>query len=166
MRTIILPGYSAHNREWAEELAAEISGAEVHPWPHWDTGGTLDATRELAAIKERIGADTVNLVAKSIGCRMAVRVTLTEPGRIHKLALCGLPTTQVEARADFAAALARLPVERILVVQNRADPYAAFAEVDEMFQTIYPGITVVEGDRDDHHYPFPEIFRGFLEQEE
>ncbi|HUF38028.1 MAG TPA: alpha/beta fold hydrolase [Anaerolineales bacterium] len=164
MRTILLPGYSPRNREWAEELAAEIPGAEMHPWPHWETGGTLDAAAELAAIKKRIGADTVNLLAKSVGCRIAARILRSAPEQIHKLVLCGLPSTQVEARADFSAALARLPAERVLVVQNRLDPYATFKEVQAMIQGILPGVRLVEGDRDDHHYPYPEVFRGFLEE--
>jgi pimeloyl-ACP methyl ester carboxylesterase len=163
MRTIILPGYSVRNREWAEELAAEITGVEVYAWQHWVTGGTLNASKELAAIKRHIGADTVNLLAKSIGCRMAAQIILDRPERVHKLALCGFPGTQVEARADFAAALSRLPLERILVVQNRLDPYASFAEVQDMIQTIAPGVKMIEGDREDHHYPYPAVFRGFLE---
>jgi pimeloyl-ACP methyl ester carboxylesterase len=118
----------------------------------------------LAAIKRRIGKDRVNLLAKSVGCRIAARIILSQPEQVHKLILCGLPTTQVEARADFSAALARLPTERILVVQNRSDPYAGYAGVQDMIQSIHPGVRVVEGDRDDHHYPFPELFKGFLEE--
>jgi pimeloyl-ACP methyl ester carboxylesterase len=163
MRTIILPGYSHRNREWADEIADEIAGAEVHAWPHWDTGRTLDVAKELAAIKKRVSTDQVNLLAKSIGCRMAAQIVLDRPAQIEKLILCGLPGTQVEARADFAAALARLPVERILVVQNRSDPYAAFTEVRDMIQSVAPGVRVVEGDRNDHHYPFPDVFKGFFE---
>lgn len=163
MRTIILPGYSLRNREWAEELAAEMTGVEVYAWPHWDTGKTLDVAKELAAIKKHIGADTVNLLAKSIGCRMAAQIILDRPERVHKLVLCGLPGTQVEARADFAAALSRLPLEHILVVQNRSDPYASFAEVQDMIQTISPGVQMIEGKRDDHHYPYPDVFKGFFE---
>jgi pimeloyl-ACP methyl ester carboxylesterase len=166
MRTIILPGYSIHNREWAEELAAEMTGVEVYAWPHWDTGGTLDVSKELSAIRKHIGADTVNLLAKSIGCRMAAQIILDRLERVHKLALCGLPGTQIEARADLAAALSRLPLERILVVQNRLDPHASFAEVRVMIQTISPGVKMIEGDRDDHHYPYPEVFRKFLEEGE
>lgn len=162
MRTIILPGYSIRNRDWAEELAAELDEAEMHAWPHWESGETLDAAKELAAIKKRIGHDRVNLLAKSIGCRMAAQIVLDRPAQIDKLILCGFPGTQVEARADFAAALARLPVERILVVQNRRDPYAPFPDVQMMIQSIHPGVQVIEGDREDHHYPFPEVFREFL----
>jgi predicted alpha/beta hydrolase family esterase len=163
MRTIILPGYSAHNRAWADEIAAELAGGEVHDWPHWESGGTFDATRELAAIKNRIGDDTVHLLAKSIGCRIAAQIVLDRAEQIDRLMLCGLPTTQVEAQADFAAALSRLPVKRILVVQNRHDPYASHAEVQNMIQSIHPGVKVVEGDRADHHYPYPKIFREFFE---
>jgi hypothetical protein len=35
-----------------------------------------------------------------------------------------------------------------------------------MIQTISPGVKMIEGDRDDHHYPYPEVFRKFLEEGE
>lgn len=163
MKTIILPGYSPRNREWADDLAAAIPGAEVHPWPHWNTGGSLDAARELASILRRIGGETVHLLAKSVGCGIALRVVLHDPGRVSRLILCGLPGISAEARAGLAGAAAVLAPERILVVQNRADPYAACAEVKKIVQNLAPGIRVTEGDRDDHHYPYHEIFTAFLE---
>lgn len=162
MKTILLPGYSIRNREWADEIAAKIDGVEVHAWAHWDSGGTLNAARELAAITRRIGENRVSLLAKSVGCRIAVQIVLDRPDQIEQLILCGLPGTQVESRADFDAALRRLPIENILVVQNRNDPYAAFSEVQHMIQSVHPGVRVVAGDREDHHYPYPDLFRDFL----
>ena len=165
MRTIILPGYSPRNRDWAEDLAAEIPGAEVHPWAHWNTGAQMDPRAELTAIQERIGADTVNLLAKSVGCRIAARTILHAPAQIEQVIFCGIPSTAADSRADLAAAMARLPADRILVVQNRDDPYARYSAVREMISGIDPGVQVVEGNRADHHYPFPEVFKAFLSGE-
>lgn len=162
MRTIILPGYSPRNRDWAEGLVAEIPGAEMHPWAHWDSGERMDPLSELAAIQARIGADTVNLLAKSVGCRLAARTILQAPGQIDRAIFCGIPNVVADSRADLAGAMARLSADRILVVQNQADPYAPFTAVQEMIAGIDPGVQVIEGDRDDHHYPFPEVFRAFL----
>ena len=162
MRTLILPGYSPRNRDWAEDLAAEIPGAEVHAWAHWDSGSQMDPRAELAAIQARIGPDTVHLLAKSVGCRIAGRVILQAPAQVDRVILCGIPSVNADTHADLAAALARLPSERLLVVQNQADPYAPFSAVQEMLAGIDPAVQVVEGERDDHHYPFPDVFRAFL----
>ena len=162
MRTIILPGYSPHNRDWAEAIAAEISSAEVHAWAHWDSGAQMDPRAELAAIQERIGPDVVNLLAKSVGCRLAARIVLQAPGQLDRVIFCGIPSVAADSRADLAGALARLPADHILVVQNREDPYAPFSEVQGMIAGIDPEVRVVAGEREDHHYPYAEIFREFL----
>lgn len=163
MKTIILPGYSAHNRAWAEEMAAALPNAEVHPWAHWETGGSLDVKAELAAILKRIGDDRVHLLAKSVGCRMAAHLIAHMPGQIGKAIFCGIPSVSEEAWAGFAAALAALPPERALVIQNAHDPYAGFAEVQHMIRALSPAVQVLERPRRDHHYPYPEDFRAFLE---
>ncbi len=162
MKTIILPGYSAHNRDWAEEIARELSNAEVHVWAHWVSGENFDPAAELAAIQARIGERKFNLLAKSVGCRIAARIVTMRPEKIGKLILCGIPTTKSEAVEDFSAALALIPAEKVLVVQNRADPYASFDEVAGMLREIQPAIRILERQRHDHRYPYALDFKSFL----
>jgi pimeloyl-ACP methyl ester carboxylesterase len=166
MKTMILPGYSPHNREWAEAIAAGLSQAEVHSWAHWESGGSMDARQELAAILQGIGKGPVHLLAKSVGCRLAARIIVMAPEKIRRVVFCGIPSTRDDAKEDIQAALAALPPGRALVVQNAGDPYAAYAEVAAMFAAIGPGVQVLERPRDDHHYPYPQDFRDFLESAE
>lgn len=162
MKTIILPGYSPHNHEWAEDIAAELPEAVVHVWGHWRPGGSFDGAAETAAVLGEIDPGGANLLAKSVGCRVAAAVVGRAPGRVGKLLLCGIPGLGADLRADLAEALAALPAERVLVVQNRADPYAPCEQVRAMIREIAPQVVVLEREREDHHYPYPGDFRAFL----
>ena len=163
MKTLILPGYSAHNRDWALEIARELEAAEVHEWAHWKTGGRMDPTQELKAILGKITGRRVNLLAKSVGCRMAARSILQNPAAVEKAVFCGIPSTDRESVEDMQRVAAVMPAGRILVVQNTADPYTPFETIEEIFREINPAIPVQERPRDDHHYPYPEDFKAFLE---
>ncbi len=166
MKTVILPGYSPHNLEWADAIAARLPGAEVHHWAHWESGGNMDPRAELTAIQKRIGAGPAHLLAKSVGCRLAAHMVAKVPERIGRVVFCGIPSTGKETQQDFTAALGTLPVDRFLVLQNTNDPYARHAEVAAMLAAIAPDLKVLPRPRDDHHYPYPEDFNQFLKDEQ
>jgi len=58
MQTIILPGYSLHNKGWAEEIAKalSVSGFEltVHNWKHWGSC-SFSESYEVNKLIEEIG---------------------------------------------------------------------------------------------------------------
>jgi len=163
MRTIILPGYSPHNREWAGQIAADLKEAEVHPWKHWETGGRMDPSEELKAILRQINVGPVNLLAKSVGCRMAAHATLQHPAAVNQVLLCGIPSIEADTLNDLEKLLNALGTERILVVQNAGDPYVPFQQLSRGFQDRQLAFQVLERPRADHHYPYPEDFKSFLE---
>ena len=52
MRTIILPGYSKHNKVWAYEIQKKLALDQViwvHEWMHWGEAPSLSVPREIAA---------------------------------------------------------------------------------------------------------------------
>lgn len=163
MLTIILPGYSVRNKEWADGIAKEI-GAEVHYWKHWDKSLSLSLSlrNELATILEEIGSDDVNIIAKSVGTMVAMKVLQEIPGQIKKIILCGIPSTSGERLALFKEALADFPTGNIIVFQNENDPLGSYIEVKKFMARVNPKIEVVKMPRADHHYPYPSEFRTRL----
>lgn len=168
MRTIFLPGFSVSNKEWAEEVKVEIgdkTGIEIHQWPHWQTGeakpGWIDG--QVDKILEDIGNQKVNILAKSIGTLVAVRMLNKNTEIADKVLLCGVPLAAFqegdEASYDI---LGRLPAEKVLVIQNENDNVGSFEKVKRMFEKINPKIRVIARIRDDHHYPYSSDFGQFL----
>lgn len=77
IKTIILPGYSPKNKEWADEISEKLNlGHEiiVHNWKHWKDGGSLSIKYELGKIKEELGDEKFNIIGKSVGARITIRV--------------------------------------------------------------------------------------------
>lgn len=75
MKTIILPGYSLKNKDWAETIAKEMKLGHkilVHNWKHWTKGGSLSQKYEVEKILVEIGNDDVNIIAKSVGTLIAI----------------------------------------------------------------------------------------------
>lgn len=164
MRTIILPGYSPSNKEWALEVSEKVGGnAIVHEWRHW-TSGSLSVKYEVAKLSEVIGNEKVNIIAKSVGTRIAMHLLATHATQINKLILCGLPIRWEKKIADTSyKELVDLRPSQVLVFQNTKDPLGNYVVIRKFIDQINPKITVVEGDRSDHNYPYSERFRKFLE---
>lgn len=169
MKTIILPGYSEHNREWAEEIKSKISLSDeviIHCWRHW-TKGSFSFKRELNIVLEIIGSEKVNIIAKSIGTRVALGVIKAVDKQINKLILCGIPGV---SRMDilqfnaFKSSLNLLQQERVLIIQNENDPFGSFEKVSKFIGRINPEIKIVSKPRSDHNYPYLADFKEFLNQ--
>lgn len=161
MRTIILPGYSLKNKDWAEEVARELSTnglqSTVHEWKHW-TSGSFSLIFEVNKLLGKIGNGKINILAKSIGTRVFVKLLDKIPSQINKVILCGIPTKE----NGVYQILQTFPADNIVVFQNTKDPLASFSEIKKIFDKINPKIKVVEKDRSDHSYPYPKDFIKFL----
>jgi len=172
MKTIVLPGYSLRNKDWALEIKKSLSFRQsvlVHEWRHWQLGGALHPKHEIGKILKEIAlrqaqgkADKVNLIAKSVGTMVAVYLLAEIPDQINKIVLCGIPSVSEERKNLFTAYLADFPVEKIIVFQNTKDPFASFNEVKKFMNNVNPEIKVVEKERSDHNYPYFAEFNEFI----
>src|SRR3989344_486476 len=168
MKTVILPGYSPHNRDWAIDIKKKLKldhEVLVHEWRHWSGLGSLSANYEVGKILEKVGKDKVNIIAKSVGTRVALQLLVKIPKQISKVILCGIPTKgEGETAKKNYAPLADFSPTRILVFQNTKDPFAKYKDIKKFIGSINPKIKIIEKPRSDHHYPYPEDFQKFLQK--
>lgn len=165
MKTIILPGYSLHNKDWALEIKKNLSSRQsvlVHQWQHWEKGGDLHPKYEIGKILKEIKKDKVNLIGKSVGTMIAMKVLAEIGDRVGKIILCGIPSVSEERKRLFTTSLSAFPVKNIICFQNTLDPFATFEEVRKFMKEVNPKIKVVEKPGNDHHYPYFEDFKEFV----
>jgi len=166
MKTIILPGYSPHNRDWAEDIKKDLSikyPVTIHEWRHW-TSGSFSLVKEIVSILKKVGKEKINIIAKSVGTRVAMHLATKIPKQINKVILCGIPTRGESdtVRETYSKGLASLSPTQVIVFQNTKDPFANYKDIEKFIHSINPKINVVEKSRSDHHYPFSEDFEKFL----
>ena len=166
MITFILPGYSAHNKDWAEEVAKKIEiEGEVRPvfWDHWDDPEkTFNPKKKAQDVIDVLLKDNANIIEKSVGTLVAAHVVQQIPTRIGKVILCGIPSISDRRKEIFKKTFSQLDGNKIVVFQNSKDPFVTFAEVKKFVQEVNPKIRVVEKPRSDHNYPYTEDFEKFL----
>ena len=174
MRTIILPGYSPKNLDWAMETQAELqtAGLEsmIHEWKHWETKNEEDFAHanEVENVLKEIGEEQVNIVAKSIGTLVAMLVVAHARDMMNKIVLCGIPikgdqlTEKDKTNYDH---LTELDTSQVLVIQNEKDPLSSFTDAADLVHSINSDISIVSKPRSDHHYPYYQDFISFLSQE-
>lgn len=165
MKTVILPGYSPKNKDWAEEIKKEIGidNVIVHKWKHW-TRGSFSFNYELNEIEKKIGGGKVNIIAKSVGTRVTMLILKSFPEKIEKLVLCGIPTKgDNEKTFDlYKLGLENISPKRVCVFQNEGDPFAAYSDIVKFIGKINPKIKITKMPRSDHHYPYPNEFKEVL----
>ena len=164
MKTIILPGYSPRNKDWALEVKKNLSSTKdvlVHEWEHWQ-GGTMSVKKELERIISEAGNGDLNIVAKSVGTRVAMQLLLRKTNRLDKIILCGIPSVSEENAEVFRRALENFPAEKIIVFQNQKDPFATYEEVKEFMGKVNPEIKVIQKPASTHDYPYFPDFSAFL----
>ncbi len=166
MITFILPGYSAHNKDWALDIADSLElNHEIRPvlWEHWmDAEKRFVPQKKADDLMDILKNESANIIAKSVGTLVAVLVVKKIPNQIKKVILCGIPSTSVQRLKIFQEALKDFPAEKILVVQNEHDPLGPFTKVKEFIKKVNPKIKVVQKPRSDHDYPYFEDFNIFL----
>lgn len=170
MITFILPGFSAHNKDWAEDVAKNLNlpggkDDQIRPifWDHWtDPSKTLKPKGKARLIADLAPQRKVNIIAKSVGTLVAAHVIRGIPDQINKLILCGIPTVSDERLKIFKEAFAGIPPEKVICFQNEGDPFAKAVAVSKFLAKVNPKIKVVATPRSDHNYPFFEDFNKFL----
>jgi len=166
-KTLILPGFSLKNKDWAESIQKELSGnfdCEVVYWPHWETGEKEEdwIGKEAQKIVEN-NSEPIDIIAKSIGTAVTAFVIKKKPELIKKLILCGIPLNDLDPGEETVYdSLKVLNTNNILCIQNEKDPHGNFEQVKKVVHTINPEIEIVSKARNDHEYPYSEDFIQFL----
>lgn len=169
MVTFILPGGSAHNKEWAETTAGQLKlDHEIRPvfWSHWDDPSKVfDPKEKVRLIVDVARQNQINLIAKSIGTLVASYIIEKVPDRIQNVIFCGIPLNDINEsdKEVYRKVLSDFPADKIIVFQNMDDPHASFDQVKDFLIKINPEIKVTEKDRSDHEYPYYQEFSEFLQ---
>jgi predicted alpha/beta hydrolase family esterase len=165
MKTIILPGYSKHNCDWAEEMVLDmdlVHEVVVHNWKHWEKGN-FSLKQELERILEEVGDGKINIIAKSVGVYVALNLIPKILHKVNKVILCGIASAVGEDRKGLLKTfVSSIPVENILCIQNEKDKYVTFADAEKFYHSVEPKIKVISKPRSDHDYPYPGDFKKFL----
>lgn len=166
MKTLLLPGFSTHNKEWAEKMKVALEphmDIEIFYWPHWESGYVDDAWIEKQAEKLLSHEGPYMVLAKSVGTLVAVTALMKNKHSVSKILLCGVPLAGMsDTDRKKYQVLAEIDPNKVLIVQNKGDHLASHREVSEFFDAISERLKVVPKDRADHAYPYPEIFEAFL----
>lgn len=169
MHIEILPGFSPHNKKWAENIKKEIQKlgeVNIVHWPHWKTGKAKDGWIEKEAIKlkNRVGDESIAIIAKSMGTLVAMEA-LKKDIQVEKLILCGVPIANFrKGDENRLSALKRFSAKKVVVFQNEEDPYAKPEEVASLLNKYNPDIVMMKKPRKDHHYPFAKDFKKFIKK--
>lgn len=170
MKTLILPGFSPKNKEWALDTKSYLDKmneeVEVIAWKHWEQGSTEEGwiEREADRILNSISGVSVNIIAKSIGTVVTMVILKSHPELINKLILCGIPLRDLQVQDKvYYEPLKVFPAHSLLCLQNEADNHGGYREVLEFVHSLNPSIHIKSCARTDHEYPYPEIFTSFLQ---
>jgi pimeloyl-ACP methyl ester carboxylesterase len=168
MVTVVLPGYSSHNKEWLEETVKRVNmGGEIRPiyWGHWsDPSKQFDPQEKARLIDNVAGKRMVDIIAKSIGTLVASYIIQESPEKIRKVIFCGLPLNGMaeEGKEVIKAALKLIPPQDIICFHNEEDPVGGLNQVKKFLSEINPNINLTVKPRTDHEYPYFDEFRDFL----
>lgn len=170
MKTIVLPGFSPKNKEWAYEVKDNVkldSPIIVHEWIHWKTGSSgLSLKKEIDSIIKLVGNEDVNFISKSVGTRVTVNLLTLIGKRIKKIVFCGIPLRGFGKKTKdmFKKELSSFLHQNIIIFQNVNDPWGNFIVVNKFIKGINNEIKVVEKERSDHNYPYYKEVEEFLKK--
>lgn len=168
MVTIILPGYTIHNKEWLEETAKKIvSDGEIRPiyWGHWTDSDIKFNPREKAQLLDGVaGKRVVDIIAKSIGTFVAGLLIEKNPEKIRKVILNGICLNDLNEneKETLKSALKFVQPENIICFQNDEDPHGTFDQAKKFMLDVSPEIVVISKPRSDHEYFYVDEFNKFL----
>jgi len=166
MDTLIVPGFSLKNKDWSEEVQRNLMpiNSRIHYWSHWETGQAEDSwvgkeTKEIISHENLI----INIIAKSIGTLVAMKILKLKLKLINRIILCGIPLNDFHpGDKEFYEALKLLDEKNILCIQNENDNHGTFFDVEKFVHAINPNIKIISKPRSDHEYPYFEDFAVFL----
>ena len=167
MSTIILPGFSQHNEEWAKELKDALADDSVliHFWLHWITQNDSDflIENEIPRILEKIDDQRISIVAKSIGTFITMFLLEKIPEKINKLVLLGIPFNDLSKEEIKKYEIIKsFDPKKILIIQNSQDPHGSFNDIFKYFYNLNNQIEVLKQDSLTHEYPYYQIINNFL----
>lgn len=150
MQTLILPGYSASNKEWVDETAKSLKvEGTIRPfyWMHWtDENSKFDVQEKAELIAKHLRGEKANIVAKSIGTLVASILIKINPEQINKVIFCGIPVKDVsKEELELIRSACQSLGDKITIIQNSNDPHGTFDEVEGFG-------TVVKKESDTHNY--------------
>lgn len=174
MKTLIFPGFSLKNKDWAYEMKKSLDSklsTEVVEWEHWTSGNTDFASwsewleKETPRVLKQIGDGQVNVLAKSIGTLVIMNILKMKPNLINKLFICGIPLNDIKENDKLLYKILNyFPGEKIICIQNENDNHGSFSEAKKFLNSINSNIKIISKPRDDHDYPYSEEFINFLSE--
>lgn len=168
MVTIIIPGYSSHNKKWLEDTAASISSdGEIRPiyWGHWDDPIIKFDPRLKANLLDAVsGKRVVDIVAKSIGTLVASYLIQKSPEKIRRVIFCGMPLNDIgeKEKEIIKNALSKIPSENVICFQNSEDPHGSYDSVKNFLSGHESDVEIISKPRDDHEYFYQDDFNKFF----
>lgn len=173
MKTLILPGFSPKNKDWAyltkSKLESKFS-VEVIEWDHWGADTSTDVSwnkwidRETAKVIRSISSEEVNILAKSIGSVIGMKVLESISNQVNKIIICGIPLNDIsEDEKKLYVFLKNVSKSKILCIQNSNDNHGTFDEANSFVHSIDQGINVILKEGDNHEYPYTDEFLKFFE---
>lgn len=168
MVTLVLPGYSAKNKEWSEKVAENLTvGGQIRPvfWDHWTDPTQKFKVKEKARLLGDISDKLIiNIVAKSVGTLVASHIIQKYPSQIGRIVFCGIPLNDFDDqdKEEMKNAINLLPSDKIVCYQNTGDPHGTLVQIKDYLDKLETKVNVIEKDRDDHEYPYYEEFNKFL----
>jgi len=167
MKTIILPGYTLRNKDWAEEAKKEMDLDHkiiVHEWDHWTGNKSMSIKRELNSIFNEIDDEDFNILAKSVGTRVAMYLIPLIKSKIKKMILCGIPTKGLveNTKILYSGGINCLNPKNILCIQNSKDPLASYKDVVKFIGSVNSHIKIMEMPSRSHNYPYFKEFSEFF----
>lgn len=166
MKTIILPGFSVSNKEWAEKTAKQLSKAKIktaiHHWKHW-TGSQISPRDQIQDIIDQIGDNQVNIIAKSIGSYILMLLIPKIKDQIEKIIICGIPINDLsEDDQEKYRVLSDVDSQRIICFQNKDDNHGSYDQIKDFVNGINSDIDVISKPASTHEYPYSSDFIEFL----
>ena len=167
MKTIILPGFSLKNKDWAYAAKYNLPEIEimVHEWFHWITESDSDFSIEQEVSRLNI-KEPINIIAKSIGTLIVVNMLKqNKENKINKIIFNGIPLNDLKEE-DFEVykVLKDFDLDKTLFIQNEEDIHGNHKEVSEFLKKINPKVKVISKPGDTHEYPYWDEFRDFLQK--
>lgn len=160
MVTFILPGYTATNQKWCEDVAESLKvEGDIRQifWDHWQDENQRFNPQEKARLLSHLAPNIfVNIIAKSIGTLVAAYMMQNIPMQIKKVVFCGIPVNDLsEEEIELIKKVVVENKDKIVIYQNENDPHGSFAQVKDFGKVISkPG--------SDHEYPYFDDFNKFL----
>ena len=165
MKTIILPGFSVHNKEWTEYLSKNLKPTSSNfalDWEHWKSSGGIKLNKEMEKIDKIVGKNKFNIIAKSVGTMVALKAIDKYKNQVNKVILCGVPSISDKRMDMFIAAIKDIDCKNIICFQNSLDPFVKFKDLKSRIKKIDSRIKVIEKLAKGHEYYYFNDFQEFL----